>query len=55
MEILSINESKLTDNELDVTNKKVRGILVVNDKVLVANYGEIILFPGGKVDKGEST
>ena len=55
MEILSINESKLTDNELDVTNNKVRGILVVDDKVLVANYGGIILFPGGKVDKGEST
>ena len=54
MEILSINDSKLTYNELDVTNNKVRGILVMDDKVLVANYGGIVLFPGGKVDKGES-
>ena len=54
MEIVSINESNLTDSELDIINNKVRAILVKDDKVLIANYGGIILFPGGKVDKDES-
>ena len=54
MEIVSINESNLIDRELDIINNKVRAILVKNDKVLVANYGGIMLFPGGKVDKGEN-
>ena len=54
MEIVSVNESNLTDSELDIINNKVRAILVKDDKVLIANYGGIILFPGGKVDKDES-
>ena len=54
MEFVNINESNLTDSEIDIINNKVRGILVKDDKVLVANYGGIILFPGGKVDKGEN-
>ena len=54
MGIVSINESNLTDSQLDIINNKVRAILVKNDKVLVANYGGIMLFPGGKVDKGEN-
>ncbi len=54
MEIVSINESNLIDSELAIINNKVRGILVTDDKVLVANYGGIMLFPGGKVDKGEN-
>ena len=54
MEFVNINESNLTDSEIDIINNKVRGILVKDDKVLVANYSGIILFPGGKVDKGES-
>lgn len=54
MEFVNINESNLTDSEIDIINNKVRGILVKDDKVLVANYGGIMLFPGGKVDKGEN-
>lgn len=54
MEFVNINESNLNDSEIDIINNKVRGILVKDDKVLVANYGGIILFPGGKVDKGEN-
>ena len=42
MEFVNINESNLTDSEIDIINNKVRGILVKDDKVLVANYGGII-------------
>lgn len=49
-----INEYNLTFNDIEEHNIKVRAILIdENNKVLVANYGEVFLFPGGKVDPRE--
>ena len=54
MEIV-INEDNLKLNEIEEYSSKVRAILVDdNDKILIANYGNVILLPGGKVDDGET-
>lgn len=51
---LTINEDNLKYNEIQKFSLKVRAILIdENNKVLIANYGEVILLPGGKVDECE--
>ena len=54
MRTVTINENNLLDNQIDKRNSKCRAILIDNDKVLVANYGGVILLPGGSIDKGET-
>lgn len=52
---LIINNENLEINEIDETNSKVRAILVDEEnRVLIANYGGVILFPGGSIDNGEN-
>ena len=52
---LEINEDNLKFNEIEEFITKVRAILInENNQVLIANYGNIILMPGGKVDEGET-
>ena len=52
---LIINEDNLNINEVQEFSTKVRAILVdENNRILVANYGNVILLPGGKVDEGET-
>lgn len=52
---LVINDDNLQINEVQEINTKVRAILVDdNNKILIANYGHVILLPGGKVDEGET-
>lgn len=54
MELL-INKDNLNVNEVQEISTKVRAILVdENNKILIANYGNVILLPGGKVDEGET-
>ena len=52
---ITINEEKLQNKEINEFSIKARAILI-NEKnqILIANYGNVILLPGGKVDKGES-
>ena len=48
-----INEDNLHYNEVNEFSSKVRAILIDdNNQILIANYGNIILLPGGKVDNG---
>lgn len=52
---LVINEDNLKDCDVEEFSTKVRAILVgENNKILIANYYNLILLPGGKVDDGES-
>ena len=50
-----INDDNLKNNEVKKFSTKVRAILIdENNQILIANYGGVILLPGGKVDEGES-
>ena len=52
---LVINDGNLELDEVQEFNLKARAILVdQNNRILIANYGNIILLPGGKVDEGET-
>ena len=52
---LIINEGNLEINEINESNSKVRAILIDEEnRVLIANYGGVILFPGGSIDNGEN-
>lgn len=52
---LIINEDNLKLDEVEQHRKKVRAILVDGEnKMLVAKYDGLILFPGGKIEKGET-
>lgn len=52
---LMINDDNLSISDIDEFNTKVRAILIdENNEILVANYGSVILLPGGKVDGGET-
>lgn len=52
---LIINEDNLQYSEVQEFSVKVRAILVdENNQILIANYGKVILLPGGKVDDGEN-
>jgi len=52
---LIINDDNLQNNEVQKRSLKVRAILVdENNKILIANYGNVILLPGGKVDAKET-
>lgn len=51
---LVINDYNLRNSEVQEFNTKVRAILIDNDnRILISNYGNIILLPGGKLDEGE--
>ena len=52
---LVINEDNLQLGEVKEFNSQARSILVdENNRILIANYGNVILLPGGKVDEGET-
>ena len=52
---LVINDDNLQFDEVKELTSKARAILVdENNRILVANYGNVILLPGGKVDEGET-
>ena len=54
MESIIINDDELKDQDIKMISNKVRGILVENNKLLVANYGGVYLLPGGTIEYGES-
>lgn len=54
MEIV-INEYDLKLSDIQEVSSKVRAFLIdENDNLLVANYHNVILLPGGKIDKDET-
>ena len=54
MDTITINDHNLKDKDISVTSNKVRAVLLSQNKVLVSNYSGVVLFPGGKIDKGET-
>lgn len=54
MKDIIINDFDLKDEELDKVVYKSRAILKDGDSILVANYRNIYLLPGGKLDKDEN-
>ena len=54
MKTIIINENRLFDSDIELTNNKVRAVLVDNDKLLIANYGGVYLLPGGKIENKET-
>ena len=53
MEII-VNQCNLQIDEIKDFNQKVRAILIDGENILVANYGDVLLLPGGSIDKDES-
>lgn len=52
---LVINDDNLQFDEVQEFISKARAILVdENNRILIANYGNVILLPGGKIDVGET-
>ena len=56
MNIIEFNEDNLTLNEINKTTSKVRGIVINTNtnQILLVNYAELYMLPGGKVDEGEN-
>ena len=56
MNIIEFNEDNLTINEINKTTSKVRGIVINTNtnQILLVNYAELYMLPGGKVDAGET-
>lgn len=52
---IDINDNKLSFFDIDDYSTKARALLIdSNGNVLIANYGNVILLPGGKVDENET-
>lgn len=52
---LVINSDNLEIEKIQEFNSKARVFLIDdNNNVLIANYGNVILLPGGSIDKGET-
>lgn len=55
MEIVINDDDNLQFDEIQEFQLKARAILVDdNNRILIANYGNVILLPGGKIDDGET-
>ena len=54
MKDIIINDFDLKEEDVTKTVYKARGLLLDNNKILIANYRNIYLLPGGKLDKNEN-
>lgn len=54
MDTLIINEDHLKEEDIHKEVNKVRAVLLSNGKMLMSRYYGILLFPGGKIDEGET-
>lgn len=54
MNSIIINDNNLKEEDIQAYGNKARAILLSDDKVLVSNYGGVILLPGGSIDKNET-
>lgn len=56
MKQIDFNEDLLTMEEIDKITNKVRGIVLNTNtnQILLVNYAELFMLPGGKVDAGET-
>lgn len=56
MKQIDFNEDLLTIEDIDKITNKVRGIVINTNtnQILLVNYAELYMLPGGKVDPGET-
>ena len=54
MDKIIINDANIDIKDIKIYEKKVRAILLKDDKILVSHYGGINLLPGGKIDALET-
>jgi 8-oxo-dGTP pyrophosphatase MutT (NUDIX family) len=54
METIIIDEENIKNSKIDKNEVKVRALLVLKNKILIANYGGVMMLPGGKIDRGET-
>ena len=56
MKQIEFNEDLLTLEDIDKVTNKVRGIVINTNtnQILLVNYAELFMLPGGKVDEGET-
>lgn len=50
-----INENNLNNDEIGTFSTKVRALLLDGNRMLIANYGNVLLLPGGSIDDSETT
>ena len=54
MNTIVINDNNISDDSIHKYGNKVRALLLSDNKILVSNYGGVVLFPGGSIDKDET-
>lgn len=54
METIVINDDNLCDKDIQKFGRKVRAVLLIDNKILVSHYGGVVLLPGGSIDEGET-
>ena len=54
METIIINESNLSNEDIQIFNNKVRAVLLKDNMILVSNYNGVVLLPGGAINADET-
>ena len=55
MKKVVFNDDNLSEEEMDVTINKVRGIILnAKGQILLCKYAGVYLLPGGSIDEGET-
>ena len=56
MKKVVFNESNLNENDIKIKKNKVRALIIDSDnRVILCNYCDVYMFPGGKVEDGETS
>ena len=54
MRIIINNSNNIMEEDLDLVTNKVRGVIINEYNITLIEYGNILMFPGGKVESGEN-
>ena len=55
MKTVIINDTNLTNKDIQKYGNKVRAILLSDNKILVSHYSGLILLPGGSINQNETS
>ena len=51
---LLINDDNLDISEVQEFSTKIRALILADNQILIANYGNVLLLPGGSIDENET-
>ena len=54
MQEIIINDTNLSDRDIQKVGNKVRAVLIRDNNLLISHYGGVVLLPGGSIDKNET-